>query len=52
MALLKRELYRQVKGPDVTNADRWTTQRLARSLKDEIIAGVARAQTTQKGGTS
>jgi hypothetical protein len=24
MALLKRELYRQVKGPDVTNADRCT----------------------------
>ena len=24
MALLKRELYRQVKGPEVTNADRCT----------------------------
>ena len=38
--------------PDRLHDSDWATQRLTRSLKDEIVSGVAKAMTAQTGGTS
>jgi hypothetical protein len=51
MALLKRELYRHVEGPDVTNEDRWTLV-FDTDTKNLYVEHEGAYLETQIGGTT